>query len=238
MTILTAILLSATAAAPQKTTLRVIDDPRIESLRWSVHGEVRHEGVEGEGYLELNNVLPSGTYFSRTLEAQGPMRKLTGTSDWRPFVLPFDATGGAPPTRLELNVFLPKGGSVEVRNVEVVDGSFERGGGGGWISAPMAGGVYGILGAIFGCLAGLLGWLSSRGAPRGIVMSLLAFLLAMCVADVAFALVAQLAGQPGYLVYPPLAGGVLGSALLVVLRRTIVARYRDLELRKMQSMDA
>ena len=222
---------------PRRIGVLVLDAPGVESLRWSLHGRVRYEGVEGDAYLEMNNVLPTGTFFSRTVEAAGPMRKLTGTSDWRPFLLPFDATGGAPPKRLELNVFLPGNGAVEIGPLELVDGAFSAPSG-AWFSEQTAGAIYGFLGALFGCLAGLLGVLAGRGAGRGVVMGLLGLLLAGCTVEVVLGAFAHFAGQPWWVTYPAIAGGTLGALILVLLRRVIVKKYRDLELRRMQAMDA
>ena len=50
-----------------------LEGPGISSARYAIRGQVRYDG----------------RYFSRTLGAAGPMKSLKGSSDWRPFVLPF-----------------------------------------------------------------------------------------------------------------------------------------------------
>ena len=68
------------------------------------------------------NFFPGGgQYFSRTLADQGPMMKLAGTSGWREFVLPFDATAPPAPTRLVVNVVLQGRGSVYLGPLELSD---------------------------------------------------------------------------------------------------------------------
>ena len=99
--------------APSRVTVLTIEQPNVAGPRYVLTGQVRYEGVEGNGYLELWNHFPDGgQYFSRTLADVGPLMKLQGTSGWRPFTLPFDATGAPPPTKLVLNVVLPARGVV------------------------------------------------------------------------------------------------------------------------------
>ena len=79
-------------------TVLTIDQPQLTGPRYMLRGQVRYDDVEGIGYLEMWSLFPGGgQYFSRTLAEQGPMMKLSGTSGWRAFVLPFDATGAPRP---------------------------------------------------------------------------------------------------------------------------------------------
>jgi hypothetical protein len=63
-----------------------------------------------------NDFAAAGRFVSRTWGPAGsdPMSKITGTSSWRTFLLPFFRIGAATavPTRLEINVFLPGHGVV------------------------------------------------------------------------------------------------------------------------------
>src|SRR5262249_31069025 len=121
--------------------------------------------------------MPEGQYFSRTLGVGGEMGRLSGTSGWRPFMLPFDSTGGnGLPTRLEINIFLPATGTVYLGPMTLVEytGSFISAGmghGNAWWSDRAGGLVGGIGGAVFGCLASVLSWLASRGLARHIVVT-------------------------------------------------------------------
>src|SRR5262249_16320224 len=75
---------------PMTMTVLTIDRPAVKGPRYSLTGQIKYENVEGAGYLELWNYFPNGgQFFSRTLADQGPMMKLTGASEWRPFLLPF-----------------------------------------------------------------------------------------------------------------------------------------------------
>ena len=89
-------------------------------MLYAVSGEIKYENVSSDGYLEMWSVfppahsgLPEERYFSRTLGESGPSGKISGTSSWREFSLPFNRTGASnPPTRLELNIYLPGRGVV------------------------------------------------------------------------------------------------------------------------------
>jgi len=108
--------------APLQLTLLKIDHPPITAMRYALTGEIKYEGVVEPGYLQMWNFfppirpgLPEGQYFTRTLApaGSGPLAQIAGTSDWRPYSLPFDRTGTSnPPTRLEVSIFLPKKGTV------------------------------------------------------------------------------------------------------------------------------
>lgn len=123
------VTVQASGGQPATVRLATIRKPEITTPIYGLRGEVRYADIEGAGYLELWSVFPAAKtgvmeprYFSRTLADSGPLAKLTGKSDWRPFLLPFDRSGTeAPPSALEFNVVLPKGGTVEFRNVQLVE---------------------------------------------------------------------------------------------------------------------
>jgi hypothetical protein len=162
---------------PLQLQLLKIPKPPISKKLYAITGEVKYEGIRGDGYLEMWNFfpplqsgMPEGQYFSRTLGVGGEMGKLSGTSDWRAFMLPFDGTGGSgSPTRLEINIFLPAQGTVFLGPVKLVEytGSFASMGiasSNAWWSDRAAGVVGGIGGGVIGCLGGLLGWLAWKRA--------------------------------------------------------------------------
>src|SRR5258706_160420 len=76
---------------------------------YAIIGKIKYESVEGDGFLEMWNYFPPAKpgspeekYFSRTLGESGPMGKITGSSDWRVFKVPFNRTGTSnAPARLQ-----------------------------------------------------------------------------------------------------------------------------------------
>ena len=106
-----------------------IQKPPFTRKRYAIIGEIKYEDVHGNGYLEMWNYfrpskpgMPEGAYFSRTLGDSGESGKLSGTSNWRRFKLPFDSTGTKESLdRLELNLILPAQGTVYIRAVELIE---------------------------------------------------------------------------------------------------------------------
>jgi hypothetical protein len=83
-----------------QATLLTITNPPISATVYAIIGKIKYESVEGDGFLEMWNYFPPAKpgspgekYFSRTLGDSGPMGKITGSSDWRVFKLPFDRAG-------------------------------------------------------------------------------------------------------------------------------------------------
>lgn len=112
-----------TETSPQTVRLATWKSPGIKTAFYAVRGQIRYDGVEGTGYMEMwNEFGDSGRFFSRTMGEQGPMRTVTGTSPWRTFYLPFNSTG-APgfPTALEINLVLAGKGQVEIGDMELLE---------------------------------------------------------------------------------------------------------------------
>jgi len=228
-----------------------IPKPPISKKLYAIRGEVKYEGVRGDGYLEMWNFfapvqagIPEGQYFSRTLGVGGEMGKLSGTSGWRPFMLPFDSTGGnGLPTRLEINIFLPATGTVYLGPVTLVEytGSLFSAGTvrpGEWWSDRAAGLVGGVGGAVFGCLASVLSWLASRGLARQIVVISAWVMIGFGAALGLAGIIALCLSQP-YAVWFPLAlGAVLLLGIIPYRLRSFRKHYEDLELRRMTAIDA
>lgn len=128
-----------TTGLPVQVHLATLTNLAVTGRFYSVSGEVKYDRVEGDGYLEMWSVFPSGRYFSRGLEPGGPMGKISRTSGWRPFLLPFDRKGigkenaqiehhvvngillrfdqkgiGEIPTQLEINLALARRGTVYI----------------------------------------------------------------------------------------------------------------------------
>ena len=112
----------------------------------------------------------AASYFSRTLGSDGPMAALDGTSDWRPFELPFFLQGADGPERLEIGVVLPSTGTVEIGPLELVRLDAEASGGGAWLSdrtigalrAALIGTAVGVFGAAIAFLVVAPAWPAVR----------------------------------------------------------------------------
>ncbi len=240
-----------TNETPLQLQLLKIPKPRISKKLYAITGEVKYNGVRGDGYLEMWNFfpplqsgMPEGQYFSRTLGVEGEMGKLSGTSDWRAFMLPFDSSGGSgSPTRLEINIFLPAQGTVFLGPVKLVEytGSFASMGiasSNAWWSDRAAGMVGGIGGGVLGCLGGLLGWLAWKGQARRFVVAASWVLIGLGVALGLGAVVALSEKQPYAVWFPLVLGGVLLLGIIPFRLRNFLKHYEDLELRRMTAIDA
>ncbi len=99
-------------------TLKTILTAHETELNHAVGGEIRYSDVAGTGFVEMWTHCENGAhYFSRTRGEAGPMAKLSGTSEWRPFLLPFFGEANTVLSKLQINLMLPGGGTVEFRNV-------------------------------------------------------------------------------------------------------------------------
>lgn len=221
-----------------------IEDPKgvgVGPPAYAFTGEVRCEGVEGNGCVEMWSWFPDGShFFSRTLASYGPMKSLSGTGGWTQFVVPFFLNDSPRrPVKLVLNVVLPGKGKVELRSLKLVQ--YRTGEDplmlpGQWWGGRTGGLVGGSIGGLFGILGGLIGVLAGRGRARGFVVGAL-WTMGFCGILCAAACVLALAGGQPYAVWYPFALAavtVLGFAMIPVARR----RYAQLELRRMEALDA
>jgi hypothetical protein len=228
---------------PLTFTLLEIDSPPVEKT-WHVTGQVRYADVEGKGYLELLNFFPSsaGPFFTRTLSPSGPLGALGGSSDWRRFALPFDASSGAErPTRLVVNVVLPGPGTVDVGPLELHSGFGDPAtwaSGDTWWGDRSAGLVFGSLGAAIGILGGVIGTLAGRGRAKGLVFFLWYVVIAVGAVSFLAGLAALGMRQPYAVYYPLLLTGVICLVVFGALHRTLRRRYEASELRRMRAMDS
>jgi hypothetical protein len=226
-----------------RATILTIAQPNITTDFYAITGEVRYENVEGDGFLEMwSHFGETASYFSRTLGTAGPMAKLTGTSNWRPFTLPFNAKGaGSRPSKLVVNVHLPGKGTILLRNLKLVQSTSYEGAaaqtGASW-SARTAGIVGGIGGALIGCLGTLTEWLASRGKARRFVVNAVRVLIGTGVAFSIGGLTAVALREPYGVWYAFLLIGVLLVVIFPFRLRRYQHRYREFELRRMASMDA
>jgi hypothetical protein len=224
-------------------TVLTIVQPKITTDFYAVTGEVRYDDVEGDGFLEMwSHFGETAAYFSRTLGITGPMAKLTGTSAWRTFTLPFNANGASSrASKLVVNVYLPSKGSVLLRNLKLVQStSFDAATahtGGAW-SGRSAGIVGGVGGVLIGCLGAVIEWLAVRGKAQRFVVNAVRVLIGVGVASALGGFVAVALRQPYGVWYALLLLGVLVMVIFPFRLRSYQDRYREFELRRMTSMDA
>ena len=226
---------------PSTTTVLTIAKPPITSRSYAIAGQVRYDGVEGKGCLEMWSHFPGGKQrYSRTL-GTGPMGPLEGSSGWRRFVLPFrTGQGGPPPEKLVVNVVLPGRGKVVLGRVAL--SQFEPGEDplsvpGQWWDGRTAGLIGGGLGALLGLLGAVIGCLASLGRGQGFVLAALRVMLVLGLASLAAGIVAVVQTQPYAVYYPLLLLGVLCAVLPLGLLRVVRRRYQELELRQMAAED-
>jgi hypothetical protein len=222
-------------------TVLTIDRPTIKGPRYALTGQVRYDGVEGTGYLELWNYFPNGgQYFSRTLAESGPMMKLHGTSGWRSFTLPFDATGAPPPTRLVFNVVLPAGGVVYLGPLRLTDapgGQEPAEGISTSAQAAAANFLGGIAGALVGGVGALIGVLTAMGRARRVVTVAAAGLIVGGTLAFLAGIVAVTRSQPSAVSYPLLLVGFIATVVPLSSMSAIRRRYQEIELRAMRARD-
>lgn len=213
-----------------------IDQPQLTGPRYALRGQVRYDNVEGIGYLEMWNYFPGGgQYFSRTLAEQGPMMKLKGTSGWRPFVLPFDATGAPPPLRLVVNVVLQGRGIVYLGPLELTE---EKGAAVGQQEDFRTSRLAGVAGGVVGCMGALIGVFTSLGRARRFVIASTTSLIAFGALAFAAGIVAFMSARSYSSLYPfLLLLGFLSSVVPLGLLPVIRKRYEEIELRTMRAHD-
>ena len=222
-------------ASGVSVTVSSLARPGIQTDRYVVTGEIRYEGVEGKGYVEMWSVFDEGRYFTRTNLDQGPMRALEGSSDWRPIALPFDATGASsPPRELIVNVVLPGAGQVTLRPLTLGEGDASWGAGGG-SSFGFWGGLAGALVGVFG---GVLGWLGGAGRARGLVLGGFRALAVFGALLLGVGLFGLVSGWAYASYYPPLIVGAVTLMVTVLTMPRLARRYQELELRRMSALDA
>ena len=231
-----ALELRATASGPTSLHLVTIDHPAVAGPAYVVAGEVRYEGVEGQGYLEMWSVFPNGErFFSRTLAAQGTLAALHGRSGWRRFELPFSLRDASrAPSRLEINLVLPGPGTVWLGPLRLRQSTAAI----GWWSERFGALVGAILGSVVGVVGGIIGALGGRGKARRLVLMLLVGMIAVGGGLVLVAAAAGSSSQPRHVWYPLLVIGGAASVLALVILPVMRRRYAADELRRIEAMDA
>jgi hypothetical protein len=246
-----ALKIENTNVAPLQLSLLTIAKPKISAQMYAVQGEVRYDAVQGDGYLEMWNYfppvkpgLPEGQYFSRTLGDSGEMGKISGTSDWRPFSLPFDSAGASgPPTELQINLILRGRGTVYLGPIKLVQypvaKSFFYGNTAHpWWSHRAYLWVMILGSGIFIGFNLLIVALSVKGKGRGFVFALLRLLIGLGILLGATTIVAFAQQQPFWVWFPLLLEAFLLITIFGAWLFTVGRIYQELELRRMQALDA
>lgn len=222
--------------------LLTFEHPGIRTERYALRGRVRYDRVASGAYLEMWNYLPDGAFFSRSLAASGPMGRLEGSSGWRRFVLPFfNRAGGSAPERLAFNLVLAGAGSVELGPVELVQFGADENpleDSRAWWSGRDAGILGAIAGLVIGGLGTVLGWLGSAGRAKAFVLNTLKGVAWVGLGVFVLGAVAFVRSQPYEVYYPLLLLGSIAATVGFSLPRSVSKRYEDLELRRMQALDA
>jgi len=214
--------------------LLTLENPPITSTQYALTGQIKYGNVQCNAYLEMYIYFPGGVRSSSQEQNHaGPMRNLEGSSEWRPFRLPFVSKPGMPaPATVLLNALLFGDGVIYLKEVKLVQTQP------GWWSDRTGGIIGGILGSLLGCVGALTGILSSLGKARGLVVGVLIASIACGVISLVLGAIALCAAQPYAVYYPLLLLGGLATVLPASLLSTIRKRYEALELRKMQARDA
>ena len=121
-----AIKIVRSAENPQSIPIATIKRPSIRQRAYMLRGAVKYEGVLGDGFLEMWNHFPEPravSAFTRTMATNGPMGLIQGDSPWREFQLPFMINDDSfpSPEKLEVNVFLPKAGTIWISDLELIE---------------------------------------------------------------------------------------------------------------------
>lgn len=112
--------IEVTATDESVIPLIIDTQPNVGAHSYALFGEVKYEQVRGTGFLETWTTVGGNKFFSRSLAEEGPMAKLTGSGAWREFMLPMNLMGAsAPVQQIEMNVVLPNGGKVWLRNLRL-----------------------------------------------------------------------------------------------------------------------
>jgi hypothetical protein len=198
---------------------------------------LRYSDVKEDAYLEMWSVFEEGHFFTRTLDVAGPLAKITGSSDWRDFLLFFDATGAkAPPKRLIVNLVLPGAGEVALTSLSIVEldpADFAAGN-----PSRRAGLWGGIAGAVLGIMGGLIGWLASSGRAKSLVIAGLQLMMAAGGTSLAVGVFALVRGEPPAVYYSFLLFGAIALLVPLAALPGIRKRYEEIELRRLSALDA
>ena len=222
-----------------------------KSSVYVLRGRVRHHEIEGESYFQVLHVMPDGSrYYSRTLTESEMQRRIPGTNGWREFELPFNLMGAKPElVTLEIDAIMRGKGTIEVTELTVSDlsgidltSAFRLPASGEWFDARtgnMGGGIGGTLMGCYGALFGILcGILVPLGKGKRLLYGMILFAFVMGVFSLVVGITAVFCGQPYHVWYPFVLLGGITIFVFPAPYLTIRQQYAQVELRKMQALDA
>ena len=213
--------------------LIVIEAPEVGAPGFHVVGRIRYQDVVGQGYLEMWSVFPDGgRYFSRTLDIDGPVGAISGTSDWRDAALPFFLEADQKPIRLEINLVLPGAGKVWLEPLALSAPEL------GWWSQQTSSKVGGWGGGIVGVIGSVLGILGGRRKARRFVLGAILVGAVLGGFLLVSGVIGTMAGQPGFVTYPLYLGGVIMTAVFGFNYWNLRRVYAQAEMREMAALDA
>ncbi len=209
---------------PHNIVLWTVDAPPLkEGARWRIEGNVRYLNVSGEGHLIMMSKLEGRDYVAKTVAPSGPLGRISGHSDWRRFVLPFDAQDKkTPPEKLTLQLFLSGEGTVDVGMLRLYP-SFDDalvanlGPRLGWNQATF-GMAAGMLGSVFGLLGGLLGLLNASRKSPTLIWIIQKGAMALGVVAMGLGIAASVTGEAGGWL---ISVGLVGIVVFALVGRTI-----------------
>ena len=228
---------------PGAVRIATLDASGISHTTWALLGQVRTRDVAGRAYLETWNHFADGSrFFTRGMANAGPMGSLSGSAEWRPFVLPFFSKAGAAPLdHVELNVVFDGPGTVELGQVELVgfaEGEDPLAPTGAWWTPRHAGLLGGGMGSLVGLLGALVGVLTGAGRARRLVLAAMSGAIAVGAALLIGGITAIGFGQPWYVAFPMLLSGGIAALVMGTMLPVVRKRFEGLDRRRMAAMDA
>jgi hypothetical protein len=104
------------AGAEQTIRLFEVENPAVEQCMLTYRAELKAEGLQGRGFLEMWCRLPGrGEFFSK-----GYKQAISGTVNWARYEIPFYLKRGQKPDLIKLNLVVEGPGTVWLRNVELL----------------------------------------------------------------------------------------------------------------------
>jgi hypothetical protein len=104
--------------APQTTTIRLFEAPlaNMSPGPFFYRAKLKTENVTGRAYLEMWVRLPgTGEFFSKGFHIA-----VTGTNGWSEYEIPFYLKRGQEADRVKLNLAIEGGGTVWIKDIEIV----------------------------------------------------------------------------------------------------------------------
>ena len=223
-----AVVVTAPAQGGGTIPVLTLDRPPVRDDAFALRGQIRYTDVSPPGYLQLTATFADGTQdASRARAPFGPMGELKGTSEWREFMLP--SLGKHPhqrPTRIEVSVVLPGGGTVYLGRASLVEGLANRRPRDlGWLDPSRLRLVAGVLAGVLAVYGMLVLLLARRARARGVVVTMTVLITALSCVAVGGAWAAMLGNEERETLYPLWLVGMLGIAICVVMSRVIKRRY-------------